>query len=627
MFYWTLAWTLSNDSITFRSWGIQFALAIIQDVCISQPVKVFVIHVAIIQVIRTQLRQIFNVLQSLAVTTFDERFEGEEAHDLPDLRVVQFLSATCRAARTVGTSQIPAARVLMKLGDYEYSLCREGRNVRLSVILASVILLPSLLAFADTRIQEVIIDISLRSAWNGFLLLNAALLKISPGILVLPYIAVFAYLIFNARKWYRIHHRRRRDTALASNKLKKRMFKRDSNVNNTSLAHIYAGESTRNGLQVSNQRKVNRKLPWPGIQERQTLVARLAADITGIKSSYKTYQGSKFEVRLTSEELLWRNINLSVQSQAHPRCTTNYFTTQTKRPALVRDRSDRSHDTLGESGLDGALTFDKSMDEALQKRTFDRKLSEASKPRMLMKTKSHKQQIGESLTWALTRMQSAHSLRPIPSPAPSARHHLGEGETSADSLQLVTGSNATDRAPKKMSNDVPLSTTGALRNREIHGENRKVSAKVRINNIIKSTSFMSTPFVDNWRHERALRLADDLYMSAKESFQKLDTDNDGALSGEDMEAFALWAWNTFDTTDTTPTKLELDEVLDRYLCLLNPEATGVISFDQFLSWFRDVSDNMIDLADRYENDSDLCDIPSEQKRQHVLISEDGTLYI
>ena len=124
MFYWILAWTLANDAVTFQSWGVEFAIGIVQDVFVNEPIKIFVVHVAIIQVVRPQIRQIFNVLKGVALDKVPD-ISGETCsvtEEMVDVRVVQYLSASCRAARAINLARIPAAKLLSKLGDYHLFL-------------------------------------------------------------------------------------------------------------------------------------------------------------------------------------------------------------------------------------------------------------------------------------------------------------------------------------------------------------------------------------------------------------------------------------------------------------------------------------------------------------------------
>jgi len=279
MFYWILAWTLANDAITFESWGTEFALGIIQDVFINMPVKIFVVHVAIIQVVRPQLRQISNVLKGVALDTMADEFDGISSSvtgETLDVRVVQYLSASCRASRTLELAEIPAAKLLSKLGDYHLVLCREMRYARIGVMVLSVAVIPMLLALGDERVQDIILDIIIPAVWNSFLIFNITLLDISPGLLTLPYLALATYIM------YQIYMRRR-------------VFRRFGTP--AKPLHGLGG--------IRNKPEVNGK----GKKKRPTVSKVLEGVDLALLRVHVLFKKEKQMVDLIQDDLIWRNMN------------------------------------------------------------------------------------------------------------------------------------------------------------------------------------------------------------------------------------------------------------------------------------------------------------------------------
>ena len=92
-----------------------------------------------------------------------------------------------------------------------------------------------------------------------------------------------------------------------------------------------------------------------------------------------------------------------------------------------------------------------------------------------------------------------------------------------------------------------------------------------------------------WRREwitKRTRENDDLtLLAARRIFGALDVDNDGRLSGDELEHLAAWMWSTFNESDGQPTKAELDEATDYSLCLMDVNNTGVIDFQSFCKWY------------------------------------------
>ena len=114
----------------FTPWVIQFALTMVQDFVIIKTVQVYVVHVLALQVLRPQLKQIYNIISDIALhrLTRMDPFNGDH------IRLVQHFSAACRASRMKHLLHLPVSRILRQLDDYDIALCREGRGRLIGLI-------------------------------------------------------------------------------------------------------------------------------------------------------------------------------------------------------------------------------------------------------------------------------------------------------------------------------------------------------------------------------------------------------------------------------------------------------------------------------------------------------------
>ena len=98
-------------------------------------------------------------------------------------------------------------------------------------------------------------------------------------------------------------------------------------------------------------------------------------------------------------------------------------------------------------------------------------------------------------------------------------------------------------------------------------------------------SMLRTSLRREWISKRRRENDDLTLLAARRIFGALDVDNDGCLSGDELEHLAAWMWSTFNESDGQPTKAELDEAMDYSLCLMDVNNTGVIDFQSFFNWF------------------------------------------
>ena len=196
-------WAISNGDTTFTSWGINSALIVCQDMFFNEPLMLFFIHVVSTELMRPQLKHIYNVLNSVAMEIISD-------HDVlsEDIQFVQYLSGACRAARSPKALVLPSADLLRHLSDFDLHLCRENRHASLGLVAAFLIAIPAILSFAPDKVQEGAFSILLSSVSASFVLLNDYMVSKNGEFLIALYVAIPIMIIFYY-KVYKPRHKKR----------------------------------------------------------------------------------------------------------------------------------------------------------------------------------------------------------------------------------------------------------------------------------------------------------------------------------------------------------------------------------------------------------------------------------
>ena len=110
MFYWIVLWGIENGGQTLSQWGAIYGVCLIQDIIACEFVKIFISFNLAIIAARPQLRNIRRVITdaSLMLLQHGEKFTS-------DIRVVQHVSPSCRAARKSELSDLPSAAILRQV--------------------------------------------------------------------------------------------------------------------------------------------------------------------------------------------------------------------------------------------------------------------------------------------------------------------------------------------------------------------------------------------------------------------------------------------------------------------------------------------------------------------------------
>ena len=114
--YWILAWGIYNGEKTLAAWGIVYAASLAHDILLVQITKIFILYYLPAMAMQPQLLRIRKVLADICMT-YVNRTDSDRADigtdvaidDADSLSVVQYMSATCRASRSLELRKLPAS--------------------------------------------------------------------------------------------------------------------------------------------------------------------------------------------------------------------------------------------------------------------------------------------------------------------------------------------------------------------------------------------------------------------------------------------------------------------------------------------------------------------------------------
>ena len=203
---WILSWTIllcswgfctimilkcfiGYEPSVYKSQIIQFFCIFCQDIFINRMLEIVVIDIFVLQALKRQLISISEILMEIV----REKLRGMSSNRF---RLVQHLSAACRAARCKWANDLPSSRILRNIDDHDAVCCSIGRDSM--CILAYVLLaIPSILSkFRFCNVDEIMSRILFPILGNGLLIINWQLIKLSPIALICFYAGVVASFLF-----------------------------------------------------------------------------------------------------------------------------------------------------------------------------------------------------------------------------------------------------------------------------------------------------------------------------------------------------------------------------------------------------------------------------------------------
>jgi len=173
-------------------WGEAFGLAIIQDLFVCIPLKLFIVHGLMLKSLRPQLKQVYHTLANVAATKMQVYDENSKEDVRDESQVVQHISGACRAA--VQVPELPAAALLMSMDDSDLINCRRTRNSKVGTLAFVLIMIPLTFALLGETLGEFAMETFIPTIWCGFLIANDMLLQISWMLLAVVYLSFLFYL-------------------------------------------------------------------------------------------------------------------------------------------------------------------------------------------------------------------------------------------------------------------------------------------------------------------------------------------------------------------------------------------------------------------------------------------------
>ena len=114
------------------------------------------------------------------------------------LRIVQHLSAACRAARSKELKNLPAAWILRQMDDVDAERCRQGRAYYPGTLMFLLIAFPTTLLLFNKKVGESFVESIINTTASSVELFGAFLASVG----VLPVSLTFGLLVIVAYLFY-----------------------------------------------------------------------------------------------------------------------------------------------------------------------------------------------------------------------------------------------------------------------------------------------------------------------------------------------------------------------------------------------------------------------------------------
>jgi len=191
--YFALAWAVSNDPQTIRFFFIVFCLNWAQDMMLFESLRVFCNFTIPLATMKPQLRRIYHVLNNIMTSEESMDLHGEADQEL---QIVQFLSATCRAARSEECGGLPASSFLIKLTDADSAKCLRLK-IHKGWILTLLLAAPAFYALMGELRGDEVFNIIIQVVYTFLVLVNELLMSYSVALAIALYCGVVVYIMFH----------------------------------------------------------------------------------------------------------------------------------------------------------------------------------------------------------------------------------------------------------------------------------------------------------------------------------------------------------------------------------------------------------------------------------------------
>jgi hypothetical protein len=144
--------------------------------------------------LRPQLQLIYYVLATVLETRWSDTYVVGS-----DLRVIQHLSAACRASRVESLKGLGASKMLSLLDDKDIALCRSKRLStwgEIGFFCCLTLAIPSRIHDANVIVQKISLDLIFPIFWMFFFLMNYFMYVVSVGLLLAFYVISLALMFY-----------------------------------------------------------------------------------------------------------------------------------------------------------------------------------------------------------------------------------------------------------------------------------------------------------------------------------------------------------------------------------------------------------------------------------------------
>lgn len=203
--YWTLRWALTQGGSTYYSWLVTIGVLLLQDICVVQVAKVYLLYVACTASIQPQLKHIQRVLRKVAVDCAQNKASpsrsrsSSSTHDFqPMMMIGRSLSATCRASYLSATRDLAAAAILRQVSAVDMQMCRNHHHRALPILASMAVIIPAVLSMYSFPMGFALLEVLLSATVSGVLLAQYLLVSTWGWLAITPVLGVCVLLVWRS---------------------------------------------------------------------------------------------------------------------------------------------------------------------------------------------------------------------------------------------------------------------------------------------------------------------------------------------------------------------------------------------------------------------------------------------
>jgi hypothetical protein len=196
--YWTLRWALTQGGSTYYSWLVTIGVLLLQDICVVQVAKVYLLYVACTASIQPQLKHIRRVLRKVAVDCAQNKASPSTQNLLPMMMIGRSLSAACRASYLSATRDLTAAAILRKVSAVDMQMSRNHHHRALPILASVAVIVPAVLSMYSFPMGFALLEVLLATTVSGVLLALYHLVSTWGWLTIIPVLGVCVFLIWRS---------------------------------------------------------------------------------------------------------------------------------------------------------------------------------------------------------------------------------------------------------------------------------------------------------------------------------------------------------------------------------------------------------------------------------------------